>query len=97
MGDLTGERGQALAHRRDEHHVGADLGQGVHGLRVQQIPADGEDQVPSFGGDVHPQLGPPVGLEVLPDRLFRRRMLVVSQRAVVTADPSQGGVAAAGR
>ena len=97
MGDLTGEGGQALAHRRDQHHVGADLGQSVYCLRVEQIPADREDQVPPFGGDVHPHLGPALGLDVLPDRLFRRRMLVVNQRAVVSTDPGQGGVAAAWR
>ena len=89
----TAERHERFAHRRYEHEIHSGGGQRMNGMCVEQITADGDHKVPTVVGDVDAQLRPTRRLDVLDNGPIGRRVLVVCERPVVTADPRDGGVA----
>ncbi|GAA3857494.1 hypothetical protein GCM10022380_88540 [Amycolatopsis tucumanensis] len=44
---------EGFAHRRYEDQVRSGFGEGVHRVRVEQVPADRDHHVPPVGRDVH--------------------------------------------
>jgi len=56
---------QRLTHGGNQDQVGANFGERMHCMRIEQVTADGGHKVISVSADVHPQFRPALRLNIL--------------------------------